>query len=369
MIRDGMTSLRQQIEERCRQLGFSLFGVTAAQASPGFDRLKQWIELGYSGTMDYIPRRLEAYRHPDFVLAGCKSAIMLGLPYTPSPHTKPSKQAALSARSESIEAPKEPIENSPEVKIGSYACGAVDYHDLIRDLLNAICGTLVELVPGSSNRGVVDTAPLMERDFAQLAGLGWIGKNTLLLNRQAGSYFFLAAILTDIELVADEPFPADHCGSCTACLDACPTSAFEGPHLLNASRCISYLTIEHRGKIEAELSEKMGDWLFGCDVCQMVCPWNRKSDPVVLVPLQHTQRQEKTSLTHWLTMDETNFRTLYRKTPFWRTKLEGMQRNAMIVAANQERQDLVPLIKTFLDDKNPTLASTAMDTLARLEQT
>ena len=164
-----------------------------------------------------------------------------------------------------------------ECRLGSYASGKSDYHDLLRVRLNKLAAILASIYPDSINRGVVDTAPLMERDFAQLAGLGWIGKNTLLLNRTEGSYFFLAALLTSIEFTADQSFEADHCGSCTACLDACPTKAFEAPRVLNATRCISYLTIEYRGVIEAELSDKMQNWIFGCDACQIVCPWNRKT--------------------------------------------------------------------------------------------
>jgi epoxyqueuosine reductase len=300
---------------------------------------------------------------------------MLGMPYTPSPHTRPSKRANSSSASSRPElsdgsgAAAAPAAKANRLaKLGSYASGSVDYHDLIRESMNQICSYLAQQVPGSSNRGVVDTAPLMERDFAQLAGIGWIGKNTLLLHRQMGSYFFLAAVLTDIELEADNPFPSDHCGTCTACLDACPTDAFEKPHVLNASKCISYLTIEHRGTITAELSEGIGEWLFGCDVCQMVCPWNRKVEVEVLPPFQHLDLDQKSSLEHWLQLDDAGFRTLYRKTPFWRTKLAGMQRNAMIVAANTNRLDLVPLIEPLLQSENSVLAQTALESLARLNK-
>lgn len=368
-------NMRQPIQEFCKQLGFSLFGIARAQDSPGFDRLQDWIAQGYAGTMDYIPNRLEAYRHPDAVLEGCKSVIMLGMPYTPSPHTRPSKRANSSSANSHPEASAgsgaaaAPAAKANRLaKLGSYASGSVDYHDLIRESMNQICSYLAQQVPGSSNRGVVDTAPLMERDFAQLAGIGWIGKNTLLLHRQMGSYFFLAAVLTDIELEADNPFPSDHCGTCTACLDACPTDAFEKPHVLNASKCISYLTIEHRGTITAELSEGIGEWLFGCDVCQMVCPWNRKVEVEVLPPFQHLDLDQKSSLEHWLQLDDAGFRTLYRKTPFWRTKLAGMQRNAMIVAANTNRLDLVPLIEPLLQSENSVLAQTALESLARLNK-
>jgi epoxyqueuosine reductase len=199
-----------------------------------------------------------------------------------------------------------------------------------------------------------------------MAGIGWVGKNTLLLNRAQGSYFFLAALLTTVEIVADSPFETDHCGSCTACLDACPTSAFVEPRVLNASKCISYLTIEYRGLIPHDLSDQMQDWIFGCDACQIVCPWNRKAEKEVLSEFQPLDMDEKTSLEHWLTMDEANFRKLYRHTPFWRTKLSGMQRNAMIAAANSNRIDLVPIIESFATSPDKVLLATSLRCLAKL---
>jgi epoxyqueuosine reductase len=207
---------------------------------------------------------------------------------------------------------------------------------------------------------VVDTAPLLERDYARLAGLGWIGKNTLLLNREWGSYFFLAALLTDLELPSDEPSVTDHCGSCTACLDICPTDAFVEPHVLNASRCISYLTIEHRGSIDPSLRPSMGNWIFGCDLCQIVCPWNRKRIDDYLPEFKPTGVEEKHSLRHWLSLDEEKFRKLYRKTPFWRTKLRGMQRNALIAAGNMVRTDLLELIDLHTNSEDPEVSEAAI---------
>ncbi len=164
-----------------------------------------------------------------------------------------------------------------EGRISRYAWGAVDYHDLIHDRLRRLAGFLRQLQPDCQARGVVDTAPLLEREFAQLAGLGWIGKNTLVLNRQMGSWFFLAALLTDATLEYDSPHETDHCGTCRACLDACPTDAFPQPYVLDATRCLSYLTIELRDAIPLEHRESFGDWLFGCDICQEVCPWNHRA--------------------------------------------------------------------------------------------
>ncbi len=343
---------KDQLRSQATSLGFSLFGVARAQPAPGYTHLLEWIKRGYAGEMSYIPKRAAAYQHPDSVLEGCKSVVMLAMPYAANPLTTRSKRDSEPALN------NEPSDSS-QCKIGSYATGQVDYHDLIRQRLNELIEFLENMYPTSSNRGVVDTAPLLERDFARLAGIGWIGKNTLLLNRTAGSYFFLAALLTSVEFAADSPFEEDYCGSCTACLDACPTSAFIGPRVLDASRCISYLTIEYRGAIPSQLSEKMDDWVFGCDVCQMVCPWNRK--PIVVVPseLQASRLGDLQSLEHWLTMDEPTFRTLYRNTPFWRTKLSGMQRNAMIAAANTNRKDLREFVERFANSDDEILRTTS----------
>ena len=354
---------RDQLQSRALSLGFSLFGVARAQDAPGFDNLVHWIASGYSGEMAYIPKRLQAYRNPNSVLAGCKSVVMLGMPYSANPLTTRSKKtiAANLVNAENVNL------ESADCKIGNYAVGQVDYHDLIRHRLNQLSSVLKTMYPGSETRGVVDTAPLLERDFAQIAGIGWIGKNTLLLNRTQGSYFFLAALLTNIEIAADNPFESDHCGSCTACLDACPTSAFVGPRVLDASKCISYLTIEYRGHIPGELSEKMQNWIFGCDACQMVCPWNRKADVEVQPELQPSSLEDKTSLEHWLNMDEETFRKRYRNTPFWRTKLKGMKRNAMIAAANTNRIDLVAIIESISTDNDEVLRATCEWCLSKIK--
>ena len=353
---------KEQLRSQALALGFSLFGVARAQPAPGFSNLIEWIQRGYAAEMAYIPKRSTAYQHPDAVLAGCKSVIMLAMPYTSNPLTTPRKHTpeSVSADFQKTSPP------SSNCKIGNYATGQVDYHDLIRQRLNELENALETMFPGSKHRGVVDTAPLLERDFAQLAGIGWIGKNTLLLNRTEGSYFFLAALLTSVELVEDSPFEMDHCGSCTACLDACPTDAFVEPRVLNAAKCISYLTIEYRGIIPNELSEKMQDWVFGCDVCQMVCPWNRKRNVAVPMELEPSQLDDKLSLEHWLTMDEATFRKRYRYTPFWRTKLSGMQRNAMIAAANSKRIDLRPIIETFTTSSHEVLQATSKWSLSKL---
>jgi epoxyqueuosine reductase len=193
----------------------------------------------------------------------------------------------------------------------------------------------------------------LEREFAQLAGLGWIGKNTLLLNKQFGSWFFLAALLTDAELEYDEPHLADHCGTCRACLDACPTDAFVAPYVLDARRCISYLTIELRGPIPSDLRSGVGDWLFGCDVCQDVCPWNNHAPLSDEPAFQPTGGMNPLAVAALFALDEAAFRARFRQTPLWRAKRRGILRNAAIVLGNQPDPAAIPALMIGLNDIEP----------------
>ncbi len=250
--------LTTKLKTEAAGLGFSLSGVAPAVTPTGAARLDDWLAAGYAGQMHYLADRREAYEHPRHVLDGARSVLMLAMEY----------RAA------------EPALPGPgEGRVSRYAWGPTDYHDLIRERLHRLADLLREWRPAAQVRGVVDTAPLLEREFAQLAGLGWIGKHTLVLNRDRGSWFFLAALVTDLELAYDAPHDADHCGTCRACLDACPTDAFPQPYVLDASRCISYLTIELKEAMPVELRSGVGEWVFGCDVCQEVCPWNAHAEP------------------------------------------------------------------------------------------
>ena len=270
---------------------------------------------------------------------------MLGLPYE-------------------TEQPRPP--RAGEGRISRYAFGSGDYHDVIHDKLRQLIAALRELAPTAAARGVVDTAPLLEREFAQLAGLGWVGKHTLLINKPAGSYFFLAALLTDQELVPDEPFAADHCGTCRACLDACPTAAFPQPYVLDATRCISYLTIELRGPIPAELRGGMGEWLFGCDVCQEVCPWNQRPEPAGEPAFQPAAGSNPVDLIGLLALDDEGFRRRFRQTPLWRAKRRGILRNAAIVLGNQRAEAALPALVRALRDAEPLVRGAAAWALGRI---
>ncbi|MGI9427536.1 MAG: tRNA epoxyqueuosine(34) reductase QueG, partial [Bythopirellula sp.] len=241
-----------------------------------------------------------------------------------------------------------------------------DYHDVIRERLHQLADYLREVAPDAVTRGVVDTAPILEREFAQLAGLGWIGKNTLLLSKQSGSYFFLAALLTDQEFVYDLPFETDHCGTCTACLDACPTAAFPQPYVLDATRCISYLTIELQDVIPTELRGDMGDWVFGCDVCQDVCPWNHDAPATIDAAFAPQQPLNPLQLAKLFDLDERDFKARFRQTPLWRSHRRGLLRNAAIVLGNQRDPKSLPALHKGLHDVEPLIRGASAWALGEL---
>lgn len=310
---NDLHALKTQLEKQAIELGFVLVGVAPAIESPDYPKLVDWINRGYAGEMSYFRDRQAAYQQPGSVLEGAKSILVLAYPYTQ--RDAPEVQQGLG-------------------RVARYVWSGEDYHDVIHPKLKQLCRLVSEQVDGANARGVVDTAPLMEREIAQLAGLGWRGKNTLLLNKQLGSYFFLACVLVDVPLPTDRPHDSAHCGSCTACLDACPTDAFPSAGVLDATRCISYLTIEHRGAIDVQLRSAIGDWVFGCDVCQEVCPWNRK--PARTASETETERTlQSLELTSLFAITDDEFRQRFRKTPLWRTRRRGVLRNAAIVLGNQ----------------------------------
>jgi epoxyqueuosine reductase len=330
--------LTARLKAAARGLGFALVGVCPAVSPSGVTRLDEWLARGYAGEMDYLAARQAAYEHPRHVLAGVRSIVMLGLPY----HTVEDRQPRTGTG-----------------RISKYAFGPGDYHNVIHDKLRRLIDTLRELAPAARARGVVDSAPLLEREFAQMAGLGWIGKHTLLINKPAGSYFFLAALLTDQALDYDEAFTADHCGTCRACLDACPTGAFPQPYVLDATRCISYLTIELRDHIPRELRPGLGDWLFGCDVCQDVCPWNQHapaSDEASFLPAEDSNPIDLVAL---FDLNEADFRRRFRQTPLWRAKRRGILRNAAIVLGNQRAAVAIPALIRGLNDAEPLVRGAA----------
>ena len=341
------------LREKARKIGFELFGIAPAVAPGGFGPLQDWLEKGFAGEMSYMSRREEAYSHPQFVLEGVRSVVLVGLNY----FDRETEATKIAVEKEAL----------PGGRVAKYAAGTCDYHDLLKKKLKSLAGVLHEARPGCRTRGIVDTAPLLERDFARLAGLGWFGKNTMLISKREGSFFFLGALLTDVELPADEPHHTEHCGSCTACLEACPTDAFPEPYVLDSTRCISYLTIELRDQpVPTELRSGMGDWLFGCDICQDVCPWNRKAPQTTVEEFRADAALSRASLVELLSLDEARFRERFRKTPLFRSGRAGLLRNAAIVAGNSGDLRLVPALCEALADDEELVRGAAAWALGQL---
>jgi epoxyqueuosine reductase len=299
-------TLTASVKARALELGFDVVAVGPCEPPEHGAALRRWVEAGHAGTMGYLERRLEERLDPQRVLPGARAAVCVALNYhqgvIPDPSWRP---------------------------VARYAWGR-DYHDVIGPRLTRLAAHLADAA-GARSRGYVDTGPVLERDLAARAGLGWIGKNTMLLHPALGSWFFIGVLLTTADLGFDEPL-ADRCGSCRACLDACPTAAFVAPYVLDARRCISYLTIEHRGPIDPGLHAGMAGWQFGCDVCQDVCPWNRKAPISRESEFRPTDPYPDAGVLAG--MDDAAIRERFRDTPLLRAKAAGLRRNASIYLEN-----------------------------------
>ena len=338
--------LKDAVIEAARAAGFARVGIAPATAPDTLSHLHDWLDAGMAGEMGYLPRRREAYADPSSVMPAVRSVIMLALPYRTR---EPAPRAAAQGR------------------ISRYAWGGGDYHDIIRERAKAVVAVLRRERPDDRTRVAVDTAPLLERDFARRAGLGWFGKNTMLLSKHPdlrGSYFFLAAILTATELPPDAPHETAHCGTCTACLDVCPTDAFVQPSVLDARRCVSYLTIEQRSQpVEASLRPGLGEWVFGCDLCQEVCPWNGRAPegPAEFVPRDDL---EPVDLVGLIGLDEPAFAARFGGTPLERTGRDAIVRNACYAAGNAKLAAAVPDLERVRDDPSEMVREAATWALA-----
>lgn len=299
------------IKQRAAALGFTATGIARLDQNPHAAELDRWLAAGHAGTMAYLNRQAEKRKDPRAIMAGAKSAVVTLTNYF---HGSAHPAAA-------------PV---GQRRVAQYAWSS-DYHDVLDERLEQLAAEIRRLVPGSRTRCYVDAGPVPERELAQLAGLGWIGKNMMLINPEIGSFTFIGVVLTDAALEPDAPFEADRCGTCTRCLDACPTHAFVGPRNLDARACISYLTIEHRGEFTEQQRAQVGDWVFGCDVCQDVCPWNvsfaRETTDAGFAPRDDVAFPDVEAFT---SMDESEFTRRYGTTPFTRPGLSGMKRNAVI---------------------------------------
>jgi epoxyqueuosine reductase len=337
--------LREQITAEATALGFDLIGITSAEPLAHGGRLRAWVAQGFAGEMGYMSRDVERRVDPSRVLPDVRSIIVLGMNYYTSPAV---------------------LEVSPgRGWISRYSWGQ-DYHTVLGDKLKALVAFIRDVDgPDVHARWYVDTGPILERELAWRAGLGWPGKNTNLINRHLGSWLLLGAILLDRELAYDAPATA-HCGTCTRCLVACPTRALVAPGVLDARRCISYLTIELRGSIPRELRPLLGTHIFGCDICQAVCPWNRKapesSDPAFL-PRAGFAAPELIPL---LRLSDDEFRARFRGSPITRAKRRGLLRNVAVALGNLRDVRALPALQAALHDAEPVIRSHAAWALGRL---
>ncbi len=336
-----------RLKAEARQLGLDRLGIAPAVRPPGFDRYVEWIERGHAAGMTYLADQASAREHPDSILPGVRTVLVASALY--------------GQRSGS------PCDDPARGRVARYAQGG-DYHEHFWRRLEDLLAWLQAEVPGLTGRAVADSAPLLERDFAQLAGLGWIGKNTLLIDRRLGSYTLLGALLIDRELPPDTPHRTDHCGSCTRCLEACPTDAFAAPYQLDAARCLSYWTIEHRGPIPELWADRLDGWAFGCDICQEVCPWNRKA-PAEGGPVFRARPEwVDPDLIAWLDADPAEFTDRIRGTALKRTKAAGLRRNAALILGTRRLVRAVPSLSGRLADprEDPVVRAAAAWALGRI---
>ncbi len=309
---DSPHVLATQIKQKALELGFDLAGIAPAQPSQYRDYLRQWLDDGQAGTMQYLARHFDQRTDPATYLPGARSVICAAVNYYVPLQPPPPDPAALRGR------------------VARYALGN-DYHDWLKPRLHALADCLRRLAPHAQTRACVDTAPVLEKELAARAGIGWIGKNTCLIHPRAGSFLLLGEVITTLELPPDAP-AIDRCGQCRRCLDACPTQALAEPYHMDARRCIAYLNIEHRQEIAADLSAKMGDWLFGCDICQDVCPFNRRplsATQPYFAPRWTSGTLDLGDVLDWSPQD---YAANLRASALKRVKLPILQRNAKIVA-------------------------------------
>lgn len=340
--------LTERLKSEAMRLGFNAVGIVPAVAPPGYPSFLEWLGKGHSAGMTYLERQAPARAHPESILPGVRSVVVAMFVYGTRSDAGPPQSATTG-------------------RIARYAQGG-DYHELVWRRLEALLEWLQAEVPGAQGRAVADSAPLMERDFARLAGLGWIAKNTMLIHPKLGSYTVLGALLLDLELDYDRPFEGFHCGTCTRCLDACPTGAFVGPFELDARRCISYWTIEHKGDFPERMDEALHGWAFGCDLCQDVCPWNRKAPNATEPVLAPREEWVNPDLIAWLEEDAPRLSRRLKATALRRTKRSGLVRNAAAILADRHAVEAVPALTSLLDDAEPTVRVAARRALERIRE-
>ncbi len=387
--------LRDLVKRRAIECGFDLVGITLLPVAQGPEFARRWLQEGFGGEMHYLrnPKRED----PRLVLPSAKSAILVGLVYNTSLPYSTESAGMETAGTQGREAgqPARPLDG-PRAWISRYAWGR-DYHSVMRERLERLREALVTLAPGAETRVYVDTGPVNERALARSSGIGWMGKNTLIINQQKGSWFFLGVVLTNLELAPDGPAP-DRCGSCTRCLDACPTGALVRPYVMDASRCIAYLTIELKGAIPEKLRPAVGRNVFGCDICQDVCPWNSTSPRQDETRLTHQQAATteipefqplrltiphpagqgsngfgdsfslfNPSLENLTALTAEDFQTAFRNCPIKRAKYRGWLRNLCVAIGNSGDDRFVPWLRRLLHYPDALVQGHALWALRRVE--
>jgi epoxyqueuosine reductase len=338
-----LQSLKDEIKTEAFRFGFSHLGFTNPDRALHFDTFLEWINNGFAAEMDYLKRPDSIARRKDFklILPACKSIIVVAIPYTPPGFEK---------------------RDNKYPKIANYAIGD-DYHIIIPDLLEKLVNFIVSKVypVEVEYRIYTDTGPILEKELAQKAGLGWIGKNSCLIIPEAGSFFFLAEILINLPFDPDSVFEKDFCGNCSRCIDSCPTNCILPNRTIDANQCISYLTIENRSTIPEKIRERINGWIFGCDICQQVCPWNikfsKEPEPNFF---QSSESIQKFNIISELKLDKSEFKNKYSKSPIYRAKYEGYKRNLLIAAGNNFNTELFePIFYILNNGENPDLQELA----------
>jgi epoxyqueuosine reductase len=298
------------VKKTAERLGFNSCGIAkATRLDDDARRLESWLNKGYQGKMDYMEKYFDKRVDPQQLVPGAKSVITLTLNYYPSE-----------------------MQGTELPQISKYAYGK-DYHEVIKDKLKTLLLLLKENIGEINGRGFTDSAPVLERSWAQKSGLGWVGKNGNLISKQSGSFFFIATLITDLELIYDDPFAKDYCGTCTKCIDTCPTDAILDDKVIDGSKCISYFTIELKDAlIPNNMKGRFENMLFGCDVCQDVCPWNRFSKPTNEIQFKPLPEILNFTKNHWEDMTEESFKQIFKDSPIKRTKYQGIRRNLKFIS-------------------------------------
>lgn len=344
----GIKELTDSIKSKALEIGFDLVGVSPVERFPESQLYKEWLSRGYAGDMKYLERSPERREDPGRILPGAKSVISCGLNYnTGFPYST-----------------EEDDKNNGW--IARYAWGD-DYHDIMDGKLRALDDFIrAESPPGGLSVRYADTGPVLERVYGKYGGIGWIGKNTCLINQQIGSWIFLGEIITNTELEYDSPVP-DRCGTCTRCIESCPTGAITEPYVLDSRLCISYLTIELKDKIPAGLRDNVGNNIFGCDICQDVCPWNRKAEKTNDPSFQPGEGLYNPPLRSFSGLGPDEFRIRFKGSPVKRTKRKGLLRNVLVAMGNSGDKALIPIIEMYLADDEPLVRAHAVWALWKLK--